>query len=118
MSEEIKPVFYVDSTTLRCRTMDDISDESVLYYRRGDKVHETDVALYPESAIDFLKNRISELEKQISSQMNFGERMIIDSSGDVVGDDTGRLVAKFSHWNEAESFCEAANFKYSLSKKV
>lgn len=60
--------------------------------------------------------RIEELENQISSQLNFGERMIIDSDGDVVGDDTGRVVAKFSHCNEAESFCEAANFKYSASK--
>lgn len=61
--------------------------------------------------------RIADLEAQISSQMNFGERMIIDlSDGNVIGDETGRVVAKFSHWNEAESFCEAANFKYSASK--
>ena len=36
--------------------------------------------------------------------------------GNVVGGETRRVVAKFSHWNEADSFCEAANFKYSASK--
>jgi len=62
---EIKPVFYVDATTLRCRTMDDISDESVLYYRRGDKVHETDVALYPESAIQALQKENERLKEEL-----------------------------------------------------
>ena len=62
---EIKPVFYVDATTLRCRTMDDISDESVLYYRRGDKVCDTDVALYPESAIEELQKENAELKAEV-----------------------------------------------------
>ena len=67
MSEEIKPVFYVDGTTLRCRTMDDISDESVLHYRRGDKIRDTDVALYPESAIESMKENRNRLVVAIHS---------------------------------------------------
>ncbi len=73
MNSEIKPVFYFDGTTLRCRTMDDISDESVLYYRRGEKVHETDVPLYPTAALEALQaentaqaKRIEELEYNLS----------------------------------------------------
>ncbi|WP_395008023.1 hypothetical protein [Undibacterium sp.] len=71
---EIKPVFYVDATTLRCRTMDDISDESVIYYRRGDKVHETDVALYPESAIEALQKENFLLDLQLA-----GFKQVVDS---------------------------------------
>ena len=67
---EIKPVFYVDATTLRCRTMDDISDESVIYYRRGDKVHETDVALYPESAIEALQKELAQAKEESQNYEN------------------------------------------------
>lgn len=73
---EIKPVFYVDSTTLRCRTMDDVSDESVLYYRRGDKVHDTDVALYPESAIEALQKENAELKYDIKYQDEIVENVV------------------------------------------
>ncbi len=110
-----------------------IMDEAAKYYNEtiigiSNTLHAENEALklkkeFIEYAAQDLENqnaaqakRIAELEAQISSQMNFGERMIINSDGDVVGDDTGRVVAKFSHWNEAESFCEAANFKYSASK--
>ena len=55
---DIKPVFYVDPCTLRCRTMDDISDEDTLYYRRGDKVAEEDIALYSEDAIEALQKEV------------------------------------------------------------
>lgn len=43
--------------------------------------------------------------------MNFGETLIHRGAGVVCGDDTGRLIAKFSHEAEAESFCDAANTK-------
>ena len=43
--------------------------------------------------------------------MEFGEKLTHDGAGIVVGEDTGRLVAKFSHESEAASFCEAANIK-------
>ena len=49
--------------------------------------------------------------------MQFGEKLIQDN-GVVTGDDTGRLVAKFSHKEEAESFCEAANTSLTLPKIV
>jgi len=41
--------------------------------------------------------------------MNLGEKVTHDGAGIVTGDDTGRIVAKFSHEAEAESFCEAVN---------
>ncbi len=66
--------------------------------------------------IDRLEYELKKASKQVSSQMNFGERMIIDADGEIVGDDTGRVVAKFSHQHEAESFCEAANFHLSAQK--
>ena len=62
---DIKPVFYVDATTLRCRTMDDISDESVLYYRRGDKVNDTDVALYSADVVEALQTENFDLKLKV-----------------------------------------------------
>jgi len=41
--------------------------------------------------------------------MNFGENLIHKANGLVFGEDTGRLVASFSHPEEAESFCKSAN---------
>lgn len=70
------------------------------------------------SLVGKLNAEIESLHKKIKSQMNFGEPVIVDlSDGNVIGEDTGRVVAKFSHWNEAQSFCEAANFKYSMTNK-
>ncbi len=43
--------------------------------------------------------------------MIFGEKLIHEGAGIITGDDTGRVVAKFSHEAEAESFCESANKK-------
>jgi len=43
--------------------------------------------------------------------MNFGEKLYCVSS-EVFGEDTGRLVATFSHWNEAERFVEFYNAQY------
>ena len=41
--------------------------------------------------------------------MNFGEDLELDADNDVVGADTGRVVAKFSHHAEAESFVKFYN---------
>ena len=41
--------------------------------------------------------------------MQFGEDAIHEGAGVVVGSDTGRVIAKFSHEAEAEAFCEALN---------
>ncbi len=43
--------------------------------------------------------------------MNFGEKLTHKGSGLVCGDDTDRIIAKFSHEEEAEAFCETANIK-------
>jgi len=43
--------------------------------------------------------------------MNFGEDIIHEGAGLVVGNDTGRVIAKFSHEAEADSFCESFNCK-------
>lgn len=41
--------------------------------------------------------------------MNLGEKVETDKAGCVCGVDTGRVIAKFSHVHEAESFVELAN---------
>lgn len=41
--------------------------------------------------------------------MDFGEKLIHTGGGVVIGDDTDRVVAKFSHEQEADSFCEMVN---------
>jgi hypothetical protein len=41
--------------------------------------------------------------------MNFGEKLDVDNHNHVIGVDTGRLVAKFSHEAEAVSFVNAYN---------
>lgn len=41
--------------------------------------------------------------------MNFGEDLYHDGAGVVCGKDTERVVATFSHEQEAESFCELYN---------
>lgn len=43
--------------------------------------------------------------------MNFGEKMYCVGS-EVFGEDTGRLIATFSHLNEAESFVEFYNEQF------
>ena len=41
--------------------------------------------------------------------INLGENAIYEGAGVVVGDDTGRVIAKFSHEAEAEAFCRVVN---------
>ena len=41
--------------------------------------------------------------------MNLGEKVTHEGAGIVCGEDTGRVIAKFSHESEAESFCELVN---------
>lgn len=43
--------------------------------------------------------------------MNLGEDIKTNNAGIVEGCDTGRLIAKFSHPEEAKSFAEMANRK-------
>ena len=48
--------------------------------------------------------------------MNLGEDLECDNNGVVFGVDTGRLVAKFSHAQEAKSFCELLQNMQQLEK--
>lgn len=41
--------------------------------------------------------------------INLGENAIYEGAGVVVGDVTGRVIAKFSHEAEAEAFCRVVN---------
>jgi len=50
--------------------------------------------------------------------MDFGEKLIHEGAGIVCGDDTGRIIAKFSHEPEAESFCETANIKAPTDNNI
>ena len=45
-------------------------------------------------------------------KVNFGERLYSGGSGFVYGEETDRLVAKFSHSQEAESFVASYNEQY------
>lgn len=45
-------------------------------------------------------------------KINFGERLYSGGSGFVYGEETDRLVAKFSHSQEAESFVASYNEQY------
>lgn len=44
--------------------------------------------------------------------MNFGEYIELNEKGEVYGTDTGRLIAKFSHYSEALSFVTFYNKGY------
>ena len=44
--------------------------------------------------------------------MNFGEKIYSEAGGFVYGVDTDRLIAKFSHESEAESFVESYNAQH------
>ena len=50
--------------------------------------------------------------------MQFGENGIHEGAGVVIGDETGRLIAKFSHEQEAEAFCEALNTKAPTDNRI
>jgi len=41
--------------------------------------------------------------------LELGESVTHEGAGVVVGDETGRIIAKFSHESEAEGFCELVN---------
>jgi len=45
----------------------------------------------------------------MSKLMTFDEEIVHEGGGVVLGHDTGRVVANFSHEYEAESFCNVAN---------
>ena len=46
--------------------------------------------------------------------MNLGENIKADETGCITGCETGRVIAKFSHVSEGESFVEMVNFSCKI----
>lgn len=50
--------------------------------------------------------------------MTLGEEITHEGGGVVIGNDTGRVIAKFSHESEAESFCNLVTENEKLAKTI
>ena len=48
-------------------------------------------------------------------KIDLGEMVTHDETGVVIGSDTGRVIAKFSHEQEARAFCDSANEDFSFA---